>query len=436
MDLAYRENAREQALVRLAKGFLFIPICITLLGAALAFAAFLIDDLELLTGVFDFFGYKSISVDGARSVLSTIAGAMMSVISLVYSLTLVVFTLAAGNISARLLETFASNRTTQITIGLLGATFLYSMLVLFGVDESEDLRFSVILSIILAASSFFWLVYFVNDVAGRIRVDAEIGRIHASLRSSIDQLLANEPREKPRDEDEIPDLPVQVFKAKQSGYITFIDSDRLVEIAKTLDGFIEVSVSPGTYVIEGMPIAKIRTRTDEPDLHPIRATFHIEKARAPEGDIQFSVHLMVEIALRALSPGVNDSYTAISAIDHLSASVARILQRGAPSSLISDEDDTPRLWLTIIEVHDLVDTAIGPLRQAARGNILVLDHLISALEKAALVCRTEHLPLVANQLFNIAQDAVFSIESRPDRRQIARRLWAARNTLRQQGGTC
>ena len=128
MDLAYRENAREQALVRLAKGFLFIPVCITLLGAVLAFAAFLIDDLQLLTGVFDFFGYSSISIDGARSVLSTIAGAMMSVISLVYSLTLVVFTLAAGNISARLLETFASNRTTQITIGLLGATFLYSCL--------------------------------------------------------------------------------------------------------------------------------------------------------------------------------------------------------------------------------------------------------------------------------------------------------------------
>ncbi len=430
MDLAYRENAREQALVRLAKGFLFIPVCITLLGAVLAFAAFLIDDLQLLTGVFDFFGYSSISIDGARSVLSTIAGAMMSVISLVYSLTLVVFTLAAGNISARLLETFASNRTTQITIGLLGATFLYSMLVLFGVDDTKDLRFSVILSIILASSSFFWLVYFVNDVAGRIRVDAEIGRIHAALRSSIDELLAHEPREKPNDREEIPDLPVCTFKAARSGYITFIDSERLIDIAKSLDGFIEVSVIPGTYVIEGMPIAKVRTETEDPDLKTLRGTFKIEKARAPEGDIQFSVHLMVEIALRALSPGVNDSYTAISAIDHLSASAARILQRGAPSSLITDDDETPRLWLTILEVHDLLDTAISPLRQASRGNILVLDHLICALEKASLVCRKEHLHLVSRQLFNIAQDAVFSIESRPDRQQIARRLWTARNTLR------
>ena len=250
------------------------------------------------------------------------------------------------------------------------------------------------------------------------------------MRSSIDELLAHEPREKPNDREEIPDLPVCTFKAARSGYITFIDSERLIDIAKSLDGFIEVSVIPGTYVIEGMPIAKVRTEAEEPDLKPLNGTFKIEKARAPEGDIQFSVHLMVEIALRALSPGVNDSYTAISAIDHLSASAARILQRGAPSSLITDDDETPRLWLTILEVHDLLDTAISPLRQASRGNILVLDHLICALEKASLVCRKEHLHLVSRQLFNIAQDAVFSIESRPDRHQIARRLWTARNTLR------
>jgi uncharacterized membrane protein len=432
MQMIYQENAREHALVRLTKGFLFIPICITLLGAMLAFAAFLIDDMGLMDGAFKLFSYDTISVDGARSVLSTIAGAMMSVISLVYSLTLVVFTLAAGNISARLLETFASNRTTQITIGLLGATFLYSMIALFGVDENEDLRFSVILCIILASASFFWLVYFVNDVAGRIRVDAEIGRIHSSLRFSIDDLLTNEPREQPNDCNEIPDLPIWIYNATYSGYITFIDSNQLIEIAKSLDGFIEVTVSPGTYVIEGMPIAKVRTAEEEPDLKRLEKTFQIEKARAPEGDIQFSVHLMVEIALRALSPGVNDSYTAISAIDHLSASVARILQRGAPSSLITDDEDTPRLWLTILEMHDLLDTAVGPLRQAARGNVLVLHHFISALEKASLVCRKEHLPLVSTQLFNIAQDAVFSIEGKPDRQQIARKLWAARKTLHEQ----
>jgi len=307
MDLTYREDAREQALLKLIKGFLFIPVCIALLGAAAAFLTLYIDDASVLSGLFDALGYKTVSAEGARSVLSTIAGAMMSVISLVYSLTLVVFTLAAGNISPRLLETFASNRTTQIAIGILGATFLYSLLVLFTVEQDRDVRFSVLTSIALAAASFFFLVYFVNDVAGRVRVDAEIGRIQSALRASIDTLLASEPRERPNDREEIPDLPVCTVAANRSGYVTSIDSDRLISYAKGVEGFVEVLVPPGTFVIEGMPIAEVRSNEEKPDFTAVHAAFRLGKARAPEGDIQFSVHLLVEIALRALSPGINDS---------------------------------------------------------------------------------------------------------------------------------
>jgi len=429
MPLAYQDDAREQALYRLIKGFLFIPVCIALMGAVLAVLTLYVDDTALLSAPFDFLGYNAISVDGARSVLSTIAGAMMSVISLVYSLTLVVFTLAAGNISPRLLETFASNRTTQITIGLLGATFLYSLFVLFVVEDEREVRFSVGMSIVLAATSFFWLVYFVNDVAGRIRVDAEIGRIQVSLRASIDHLLASEPPEQPGDRDEIPDLPVQRMTANRSGYVTLIDSDRLAGLARGLDGFVEVLVPPGTFVIEGMPIAEVRTRADATDFQELHHAFRFSKARAPEGDIQFSVHLMVEIALRALSPGINDSYTAISAIDHLSASFARILQRGAPSSLVNDEDGTPRVWLNLLEVNDIVQTAMRPMRQSARTNILVLDHLIQALGKMAHVCRPEHLPLIRRQLFDIAMDANQAVRSKPDRKQLAQRIRKAHGII-------
>ncbi|MCK7615098.1 DUF2254 domain-containing protein [Roseibium sediminicola] len=425
MPLAYQDGVREQALYRLIKGFLFIPVCIALFGAALAILALSVDDLKLLTPLFEALGYESISVEGARSVLSTIAGAMMSVISLVYSLTLVVFTLAAGNISPRLLETFASNRTTQITIGLLGATFLYALFVLFVVDDGREVRVSVGFSVVLAAISFFWLVYFVNDVAGRIRVDAEIGRIQSSLRHSIDILLASEPREKPNDRDEIPDLPTTSVTAKRSGYVTLIDSDRLAGFARSCEGFVEVLVLPGTFVIEGMPIAEVRTADDKPDLKDLPQAFRIGKARAPEGDIQFSVHLMVEIALRALSPGINDSYTAISAIDHLSASFARILQRGAPSALLCDDDGTPRVWLNLLEVNDIVSGALRPLRQSARANVLVLDHLIQAIGKMAHVCRQEHLPLLKRQLLDIAMDASQALASKPDRAQIAQQLWSA-----------
>ncbi|TYC51337.1 DUF2254 domain-containing protein [Rhodobacterales bacterium] len=429
MDLAYHTSARALALVKLTKGFLFIPVCIALTGAALAFGTVLIDNAGWLSGLFDALGYGHITADGARSVLSTIAGAMMSVLSLVYSLTLVVFTLAAGNISARLLETFSNNRTTQMTIGLLGATFLYALITLFVVDESHEMRFSVVTSIILAAISVFWLVYFVNDVAGRIRVDAEIGRIQHSLRRSIDQLLAKEPRQRSNERDELPDMPAISVLSKRSGYVTSIDSEALMTTARDVNGFVDVLLTPGAFVIEGMPIAEVRTRTERKDFSEVPHAFSLGKARAPEGDIQFAVHLMVEIALRALSPGINDSYTAISAIDHLSASFAVILQRGAPSSLLLDEDNTPRLWLDLIDVDEVLTTAIRPLRQASMNNVLVLDHLIQALERMTIVCREEHLHLITQQLRSIASDAAQFVDSREDRSQIARRIWSARQRI-------
>lgn len=429
MALAFQNDAKELAIHRLIKGFLFIPVCIALTGAGLAFLTLYVDDIELLAKVFESLRYNTLSVAGARSVLSTIAGAMMSVISLVYSLTLVVFTLAAGNIAPRLLETFANNRTTQITIGLLGATFLYALLVLFVVEDGREVRFSVGVSILLATTSFFWLVYFVNDVAGRIRVDAEIGRIEASLRRSIENLLADEPPESPSDRDEIPDWAPKSVPARRSGYVTAIDSRSLIALAQDSDAFIEVIVPPGAFVIEGMPIAEVRCAERDVDHDRLHDAFYFGKARASEGDIQFSVHLLVEISLRALSPGINDAYTAISAIDHLSASFAKILQRGAPSSLLCDTHEQPRVWLNLISVEDILYTAIGPLRQAARSNVLVLDHLINAVGKMGLVCRSEHRALLRKQIYDIARDASLDIRSPADRSQIASSLWEARKNV-------
>ena len=140
------------------------------------------------------FTFFNINEAGARAVLSTIAGAMITVISLVYSLTLIVFTLAASNIGPRVLETFTDNRINQTTVGFLGATFLFSLFVLYVVGDEEVPKLSVAIAILMVTISFFWVVYFVHDTARRILVDNEIARTQKSLRVSIERLLAEEPR--------------------------------------------------------------------------------------------------------------------------------------------------------------------------------------------------------------------------------------------------
>ncbi len=355
---------------------------------------------------------------------------MMTVISLVYSLTLIVFTLAAANIGPRLLETFATNRVNQITIGLLGATFLYALICLYITGEHEVPRFSVALAIFFAAACFFWLVYFVHDVARRIMVDNEIGRTRQALRESIERLLAEEPREEPLEESSIPDSAPVSVAAHRSGYVMSVDIPTLIERTVQGKAFVKLEARPGDFIIEGAPIAQVYD-CDDLDIiaEGLKTSIVIGDSRSPDGDVQFSIHLMVEIALRALSPGVNDSYTAISAIDHLSAALSLILQKGAPSSLYRDEQDRPRLWLDLISVDDIFAAALHPLRQAVEANVFVTLRLLWALERISQIADPQYRSILARHLRLIAEDANRSVANRADRSEIAENVARVRQTL-------
>ena len=416
---------------RLSQGFLFVPTLLALSGVVAAVIAVSADRIGLLHPLLGASTILQINASGARTVLSTIAGTMMTVISLVYSLTLIVLTLAAGNIAPRLLETFSTNRVNQVTIGLLAATFLYSLICLYITGENEVPRLSVALAIIFATVCLFWLVYFVHDVANRVLIDNEIGRNRKALRTAIDRLLAEEPRQ-PRDEEEgLPDTGYSTALAKRTGYVTSVDTHYLVEFAADRDAFVRLEIRPGDFVIEGTPIAAIHGFDDIDELsEALDSSVLIHDARAPAGDVQFSIHLMVEIALRALSPGVNDSYTAISSIDHLSAALARIVQKGVPSSLHCDEDNQPRLWVNLISVREIIGAALHPLRQAVAGNVLVTRRLIAAIDRIALLSSPEYGDVLADHLKLIADDAERVVVNETDRAEIAEKIRQARKTLK------
>jgi uncharacterized membrane protein len=285
----------------------------------------------------------------------------------------------------------------------------------------------VAIAILLATTSFFWVVYFVHDTAQRVMVDTEIGRTQRSLRAAIERLLDDEPHESANDAERIPTTARRPVLSEKSGYVTTVQSQRLLEAARAGKGFVRMVARPGVFVLAGTPIAYVHEDNgDTVRDGSIREAIYLEDVRSPDGDIQFNVHLNIEIALRALSPGINDPYTAISAIDHLSASLAMVLQRGAPSSLICDDEETPRVWLDILDVKEIVGTALHPLRRAARGNVMVMLHLIAAVGRMAAVTRDEHAGILHQHLRLIASDAAHSIANRDDRREVADALRKAR----------
>lgn len=424
-------TALLQLVRRLSQGFLFIPTLLALWGVVAAVIAVSADRIGILHQLLDATTILQIDASGARTVLSTIAGAMMTVISLVYSLTLIVLTLAAGNIAPRLLETFSTNRVNQITIGLLAATFLYSLICLYITGENEVPRLSVALAIIFATVCLFWLVYFVHDVASRVLIDNEIGRNRKALRIAIDRLLAEEPRRTRNEKESLPDTASKTVGAKRTGYVTSVDTHYLVDFATKRDAFIHLELRPGDFVIEGSPIARIHGGDNVDEVSDALArSVLIRDARAPDGDVQFSIHLMVEIALRALSPGVNDSYTAISAIDHLSAALARIVQKGVPASLYCDDDNEPRLWVNLISVREIIGAALHPLRQAVAGNVLVTLRLIAAIDRIASLSSPDYGEVLTDHLRLIADDADRVVVNEADRTEIAERIRLVRKTLK------
>ncbi|MFS4438139.1 DUF2254 domain-containing protein [Paracoccaceae bacterium GXU_MW_L88] len=367
------------------RGFLTIPGLITLGGLVLAFATMQLDVQidKNQTG----FWVQLIDIDygPAQALLSSLTTASMSALSLVYSSVLVVFTLAAGNIGPRLLQRFTDDRLSQVAVGMLGATFLYSLIVLRFTSDGNVHRFSVLVAVILAGMSVILLLIFVNAVARRVTIDEEVAAIALELDNQIEIEIGKEQKQSAPAEVSAPPGPKMILNAQQSGYVSYLAPDFLIELAEKNGLFIEVLVSPGDYMLPDMPVAEVTGNVEASVAEEILNGIALARSRSPDGDLRFSIHLMVEIAIRALSPGINDSYTAIVCIDRLSSSVAWARKKGLHHGSYTDENGIPRLKTPRLTSDDLLIEAFAPIRRNARGNVMVLLTLIDALARIAEV---------------------------------------------------
>ena len=392
---------------------------ISLLCVALAFALHGVDGAGTLAEfqTLDAF-VPAPGLDTTRALLSAIATSMITVVSLVYSLSLVVFTLAASAIAPRLLERFISGRTGQVTAGLFTGTFFYSLVLLIGMDEGAVPRVSLFGAVGLVTFAIGMLILFVREVAGQITVDAEVGRITRAIGREIDALAQGRREQAGKEsDDEViePGDDVVEVEAPRAGYVASLDVERIVSAASQADTTVKLEVSPGDFVLMGMPVASLSCH-DDPQMvvRAIKSAIVISDVRTPEGDPVFSIHLLVEIALRALSPGTNDAYTAIACIDHLSAAFARLLHEGLPASVRRDKDGNPRVAVSGLKFATLFGTAFHPVRRGARGNVIVTLALIRALGRLIAISKEDHKDLIARHLDLVLEDAHASISNNED----------------------
>lgn len=345
-------------------------------------------------------GILRVDYDTGRALVSTVASASITTLGLVYSLVLLVFTTAAGNIGPRLLQRFTGDRANQITAGLLGGTYLFSLSVLHQTDETFVPHLSITLVVIFAALCVLQLIFFVHEASISVTVDEEVGEVAKQLQDRLTELV--------RHEDSIPasefDSSAMCWdlKARKSGYVSAIDAKDLLDFATENDLLIELKVRQGDFVLAGLPILSISRQLGENDMKGLkgveREAITLSRSRNPAGDIEFSVNLLVEIAVRALSPGINDTFTAITCVDRLSSAFAKAVENGLQGGIWSDDTDTPRLNIPGFSLENLLDRAYDPLRQTAQSNVLMTEHVLESLGRLSQLANDEALPMVRKHL--------------------------------------
>jgi len=414
----------------LRQSFWFVPGLMSLAAVALAFVMLTVDSLIVGTGGTVPRYLPSGDAAGARSILSTIAGSAITVAGVVFSITIAVLSTAAAQYGPRLLPNFMNQHGTQIVLGGFVGTFIYCLLVLSQV-RTEALQpvpqYALSMGLLLGVASFALLIFFIHHVAMFIQVPRILADVGADLEHTIVQTFPEGSQAEPDDdvsglEGEFDDTVVEVT-SRRSGYLQAIDYDALVQLAAEQDWLVKVDVLPGHYLLHDQTVMQIRAAggIDEEPMEQLHGIYLLGDARTSFQDPEFAVDQMVEIALRALSPGINDPFTAINCIDRLTAALRLLAGRELPSRVCRDSEGRARLLRRRYDFDSFMAKAFNQLRQNARDNaavaICLLQNMAGLARFPAPPAYREALRRHAELLYHDAREAMGQAADREDFRQ-------------------
>ncbi len=371
--------------------FWFLPIFIVFLGVGAAIGLVYLDDgiryrpQGVLRYVF------AGSLESARSVLSTISSAMIGVAGTVFSITLVALTLASSQFGPRLLRNFMTQRLNQIVLGAYVATYAYCLIVLNSVTETQAAAFvpviSVFAAILATIANILLLILFIHHIAVSIQADHIISEVSKTLDLTLRRLYPEDMGKAPPSPD--PDWREALrrfshhgeMRCPKSGYIQDVDERLLFETMRESGCVLVLNKRPGSFLVQGEAMGRIY------GLAPLSREFvaGLERAvfigdfRTPLQDAEFSVQQIVEVASRALSPGVNDPFTATACIDNLSAAMCYLAKAAFPSPVRYDDSGHLRIVTDALTFAGLMDAAFNPIRQFSTGNPVASIRLMEAL---------------------------------------------------------
>jgi len=370
----------------------FVP-AIEVAGAIVLFIGTLIADRASYRGDFAIPGWViSGSADAARQILTAVAAAIITVVGVVFSIILVTLTLASTQFGPRMLRNFIRDRGTQLTLGTFVATFVYAVLVLASIGTGSHGDFvphiSVTVTLGLMVADLAVLIYFIHHTAVSIQLPQVIASIAADLTEAIAEQGSGNADPHAKNGPTATELVARaereggVLLAPDSGYVQFIKHQNLVKLATAADAVINLEHRPGHFVVRGHRFATVWPPEAAPRVRQALGGAHIVGPhRTLTQDVSFGIDQLVEIATRALSAAVNDTFTALTCIDWLGENLCKIVTGWHPARVHRDSRGFIRVIAPEPAYDRLVQRSFEKIRQNSLGMPAVMIRQLDALTR-------------------------------------------------------
>jgi uncharacterized membrane protein len=368
-----------------------IPLQVSL-AAIVLFALTMVPDVLDAYGVIHIPSWLTMgSIDDARAILSAMMGAVATVLALIFSVALLVLSMVATLFGPRLLYRFLQDWVTQVTIGLFMGTFVYVCLCFLVTHQDASSRFvpqlSLLTSWVLVVGSFAFLVYYSHRIATSIQNPDMIARVVDDLYPAV---VGSRERADGEGTGAVPDDDALLRRADagasvpcpKSGYLQHLDHGALVAAARDAGALVVLRFRPGQFVLRGEPLASVVPASEGRRLEPaIDRYVAIGRHRTLTQDSEFGIAQIVEIAIRALSPAINDTFTGVACVDWLADALLVLAEKPPLEGNWYDTTGELRVWTPAVRIDRLVKLAFDQIRQASAMTPAVLIRQLDMIRR-------------------------------------------------------
>ena len=414
-------------LKKLESKIAFYPTVYSLFGVSFAFFMYYIENKGISAYLIDHVPLLVINnTETAFSILTTFIAGLISIMVFSFSMVMVLLNQASSNFSPRVLPGLISNKRHQKILGIYNATLLYCIFTMVSIEPDGDKYqlpgFSVLLAIVLMVICLGAFIYFIHSISQEIQVHNIMQRIFSEAKNRLDKLITSE-------KDGNHDFPETdnwtTYNSVSTGFLQDIILDPLLEFAKNKDCKFHVVAVKGQYIYKDKPLFKSSTEIEEEALEELLSFFRFSKDEVIEDNYVLGFKQITEIAVKAMSPGINDPGTTEIAIDYLTELFEKRMQKQDVSIL--QHNDDALIKINSLSFKDLLYAVLAPIRTYSKHDVIVVVKLIQLLKHLAFTVESEnksYVSAVKNEANSLFEDAKSAISNQADLKVVITELKA------------